>query len=118
MHVCREARKRRRILPATVHARRLSIRASFPVCNRMGAKTGHHRKLSNEEKTMHSRTLGRRAGMLRAALAASALALATQASAVTEIQWWHAMTGANNDRVNAFAKRFNESQSDYKVTAV
>ena len=28
------------------------------------------------------------------------------------------MTGANNDRVNAFAKRFNESQSDYKVNAV
>ena len=38
--------------------------------------------------------------------------------AVTEIQWWHAMTGANNDRVNALAKRFSDSQSDYKVTAV
>src|SRR5881392_101327 len=47
-----------------------------------------------------------------------ALALATPAYAVTEIQWWHAMTGANNDRVNALAKRFNESQNDYKVTAV
>jgi sn-glycerol 3-phosphate transport system substrate-binding protein len=66
---------------------------------------------------MHSRFLSP-AAVLRAAFAASALALATQASAVTEIQWWHAMTGANNDRVNAFAKRFNESQNDYKVTAV
>ena len=28
------------------------------------------------------------------------------------------MTGANNDRVNALAKRFSDSQSDYKVTAV
>ena len=28
------------------------------------------------------------------------------------------MTGANNDRVNNLAKRFNESQSDYKVNAV
>ena len=28
------------------------------------------------------------------------------------------MTGANNDRVNALAKRFNDSQSDYKVNAV
>src|SRR6476620_11126203 len=43
---------------------------------------------------------------------------ATAAHAVVEIQFWHAMTGANNDRINAFAKRFNESQNDYKVTAV
>ena len=43
---------------------------------------------------------------------------ASAAHAVVEIQWWHAMTGANNDRVNAFAKRFNDSQSEYKVTAV
>ena len=52
---------------------------------------------------------------------AAAFALAgvtTAAHAVVEIQWWHAMTGANNDRVNAFAKRFNESQSEYKVNAV
>jgi sn-glycerol 3-phosphate transport system substrate-binding protein len=56
--------------------------------------------------------------IIRAVLAAALLGLAAQAQAVTEIQWWHAMTGANNDRVNAFAKRFNESQSDYKVTAV
>ena len=40
------------------------------------------------------------------------------AQAAVEIQWWHAMTGANNDRVNAFAKRFNESQSEYRVNAV
>jgi len=56
--------------------------------------------------------------IIRVALAAALFGLAAQAQAVTEIQWWHAMTGANNDRVNAFAKRFNESQSDYKVTAV
>lgn len=55
---------------------------------------------------------------MRAVLAAALFGLAAQAQAVTEIQWWHAMTGANNDRVNAFAKRFNDSQSDYKVTAV
>jgi sn-glycerol 3-phosphate transport system substrate-binding protein len=54
------------------------------------------------------------------ALAVSALPLtfAANALAVTEVQWWHSMTGANNDRVNVLAKRFNESQSDYKVTAV
>src|SRR2546425_8411269 len=63
---------------------------------------------------MHSRI----PGVARAILAAALLALAAQAQAVTEIQWWHAMTGANNDRVNALAKRFSDSQSDYKVTAV
>ena len=57
----------------------------------------------------------------RIAAIAAAFALAGAAGAaqaVVEIQWWHAMTGANNDRVNAFAKRFNESQSEYKVNAV
>jgi len=60
-------------------------------------------------------------GSNRIASIVAGLALAgaaTAAHAVVEIQWWHAMTGANNDRVNAFAKRFNESQSEYKVTAV
>jgi len=34
---------------------------------------------------------------------------------VTEIQWWHAMTGPNNDVVVKLANDFNASQSDYKV---
>ncbi|HVP89193.1 MAG TPA: sn-glycerol-3-phosphate ABC transporter substrate-binding protein, partial [Casimicrobiaceae bacterium] len=57
-------------------------------------------------------------GAARAILAGALLGLAAQAQAVTEIQWWHAMGGVNNDRVNALAKRFNESQSEYKVTPV
>ncbi|MGN6286105.1 MAG: sn-glycerol-3-phosphate ABC transporter substrate-binding protein UgpB [Afipia sp.] len=49
-------------------------------------------------------------------LAASVLtALATPAHAATEIQWWHAMTGANNDVIVKLANDFNASQSDYKV---
>lgn len=50
-------------------------------------------------------------------LAALALGLATSTSAFaqTEIQWWHAMTGANNDVVNRLAEEFNNSQKDYKV---
>ena len=56
--------------------------------------------------------------LVRAALALALLALAGQAQAVTEIQWWHSMTGALNDRLNDIAKRFNESQKDYKVTPV
>src|SRR4030081_3824608 len=45
----------------------------------------------------------------------AALALATPAYAVTELQWWHAMTGGNNDIVNKLAEEFNASQPDYKV---
>src|SRR5947207_3742051 len=72
------------------------------------------RCLRTEEESMSSRI----PGVARAILAAALLGLAAQAQAVTEIQWWHAMTGANNDRVNALAKRFSDSQSEYKVTAV
>src|SRR6266480_2244880 len=49
------------------------------------------------------------------AATAVALALATPAHAVTEIQWWHAMTGANNDVIVKLASDFNAAQSDYKV---
>ena len=57
----------------------------------------------------------------RLASIAVALALAgaaTGAQAVTEIQWWHSMTGALNDKVNEIATKFNASQKDYKVTPV
>jgi sn-glycerol 3-phosphate transport system substrate-binding protein len=50
-----------------------------------------------------------------AAAVAVTLALATPAHAVTEIQWWHAMTGPNNDVVVKLANDFNASQSDYKI---
>jgi sn-glycerol 3-phosphate transport system substrate-binding protein len=45
-------------------------------------------------------------------------AFASQAYAATELQWWHAMTGANNEMVEELAKEFNESQSTYKVVPV
>jgi sn-glycerol 3-phosphate transport system substrate-binding protein len=52
-------------------------------------------------------------------LAAMALAVsATSAHAVTEITWWHAMSGALGERVAGLAEQFNKSQSDYKVTPV
>jgi sn-glycerol 3-phosphate transport system substrate-binding protein len=43
---------------------------------------------------------------------ALAAGVASGAIAQTEIQWWHAMAGANNEVVDALAKEFNESQSD------
>ncbi len=49
-----------------------------------------------------------------AALLAS-VAFCMPAAAQTEIQWWHAMTGANNDVVETLAREFNESQSEYRV---
>jgi sn-glycerol 3-phosphate transport system substrate-binding protein len=50
-----------------------------------------------------------------AAAVAVTLALASPAYAVTEIQWWHAMTGPNNDVVVKLANDFNASQTDYKI---
>src|SRR6202011_220743 len=46
---------------------------------------------------------------------AATLALANPAHAVTELQWWHAMTGGNNSFIIKLAEDFNASQSDYKV---
>jgi sn-glycerol 3-phosphate transport system substrate-binding protein len=46
---------------------------------------------------------------------AATFAIAAPAHAVTEIQWWHAMTGPNNDVVVKLANDFNASQSEYKV---
>lgn len=57
-------------------------------------------------------------------IAASAVAAsvslfsASSAFAVTELQWWHAMTGANNEVVDTLAKEFNETQSDYTIVPV
>ena len=46
---------------------------------------------------------------------ATSLALATNAYAETEIQWWHAFTGRLGDLLAEQIEQFNASQSDYKV---
>jgi sn-glycerol 3-phosphate transport system substrate-binding protein len=43
---------------------------------------------------------------------------ATNAVAQTEIQWWHAMGGANGERIEKIANDFNATQSDYKIVPV
>ena len=48
-------------------------------------------------------------------VAGAALFAASGAAAQTEIQWWHAMTGANNDVIVNLANDFNATQKDYKV---
>ncbi len=53
---------------------------------------------------------------LSVAAAVSVLLASTSlAAAGTDIQWWHAMTGANNDVIVKLADDFNASQSDYRV---
>jgi sn-glycerol 3-phosphate transport system substrate-binding protein len=54
------------------------------------------------------------AGATAALLSAAATG---PAAAQTEIHWWHAMTGANNEVVNKLAADFNAAQKDYKVVA-
>src|ERR1700741_3569375 len=54
-------------------------------------------------------------GFMMGAATAVALAAATPAHAVIELQWWHAMTGGNNEVIVKLASEFNESQKDYKV---
>ena len=53
--------------------------------------------------------------LLGLSLAASA---AGGALAATEIQWWHAQTGANNEVIETLAKEFNGGQADYKIVPV
>lgn len=53
--------------------------------------------------------------ILSALLSTFFLFNASSAIAVTEIQWWHAMGGANGERVERIAAGYNESQSDYVV---
>ncbi len=49
------------------------------------------------------------------AAAAAATLAASPAAAQVEIQWWHAMTGANNEVVVKLAQEFNAAQSEYRV---
>ncbi len=52
---------------------------------------------------------------LSALILAAAAYCSTPALAQTEIQFWHALTGANNEVVVRLSEEFNKSQSEYKV---
>jgi sn-glycerol 3-phosphate transport system substrate-binding protein len=54
----------------------------------------------------------------RILLAGFALALSPPARAATTIEFWHALGGALNDRVEEFADKFNKSQSEYVLRPV
>ncbi len=57
----------------------------------------------------------KRSTLLTSLTLAAVAAFASPASAQIEIQWWHALTGANNDVVVRLADEFNKSQKEYKV---
>jgi sn-glycerol 3-phosphate transport system substrate-binding protein len=52
---------------------------------------------------------------LRLAALTGAVGLASPAQAVTEINWWHAMSGELGKQVDKLAADFNASQSQYRV---
>ena len=56
--------------------------------------------------------------MLAAAAALFAAMIGSAAAEPIELQWWHAMTAVNGERVNKIAADFNATQSDYKVVPV
>jgi sn-glycerol 3-phosphate transport system substrate-binding protein len=57
--------------------------------------------------------------LLAAAVAALfAASVGTASADRIELQWWHAMTAVNADRVNKIAADFNASQSEYRVVPV
>jgi len=52
---------------------------------------------------------------LQLAAVAAATTFATPAFAVTDINWWHAMSGQLGRQVEKLAADFNASQSEYRV---
>ena len=60
----------------------------------------------------------KRAIVSAALVACVAAPIATAATEPLELQWWHAMTAVNADRVNKIAADFNASQTAYKIMPV
>jgi sn-glycerol 3-phosphate transport system substrate-binding protein len=52
-----------------------------------------------------------------ALLATTSIAPISSAEAKTQVQFWHAMGGAQGERVERLAREFNESQDEYEVIA-
>jgi sn-glycerol 3-phosphate transport system substrate-binding protein len=73
---------------------------------------------------MHGVEIGCGGMRMRWSILAAALAvclsgsLATAMAEPVELQWWHAMTAVNADRVNKLAADFNAAQAAYKIVPV
>ncbi len=57
----------------------------------------------------------RKTNLAAAILAVSAMGASSAAMAQTQIQWWHAMGGANGERVEKIAADFNATQDAYEI---
>lgn len=55
---------------------------------------------------------------LKLASAVIGMSIAGSGFAATEVEWWHAMGGANGEKVNEIAQGFNDSQEAYVVKPV
>jgi sn-glycerol 3-phosphate transport system substrate-binding protein len=55
--------------------------------------------------------------LLQLALAVALVGVASPARAVTDIMWWHAMSGELGRQLEKLAADFNASQSDYRIVA-
>jgi len=53
--------------------------------------------------------------LLQLAAMVAAIGLASPARAVTEIAWWHAMSGELGRQLEGLAADFNASQSEYRI---
>src|ERR1700744_1531757 len=53
--------------------------------------------------------------LLQFAALTIAIAFASPAFAVTDIQWWHAMSGELGKQLEKLATNFNASQSDFRI---
>ena len=54
-------------------------------------------------------------GFLRLCAAATVVAFASPAQAVTDIMWWHAMSGELGRQLEKLAADFNAAQSEYRI---
>ena len=54
-------------------------------------------------------------GLVQVAAVAVAIGVASPALAVTEVMWWHAMSGQLGRQVERLAADFNASQSEYRI---
>ena len=54
-------------------------------------------------------------GLLRLVVVAAVVASASPARAVTDIMWWHAMSGELGRQLEKLAADFNASQSEYRI---
>src|SRR5882762_3949252 len=107
--------------------RNISLRYKRSACFRARNTRISRRRLPNIERgpgsdDAHTLRLRPRGGTMRTtiglAVLAGAVLLSATARAQTEIQWWHSMQGALNDKLNELASGFNASQKEYKVVAI